>query len=107
MAFSTRLPLSMQRSLSILPFEVSPVARYDAEATTEWRLKMWRYLLPEVPKHLWKPKGYALDPTELYMINEGVRRGIGDDIDMAIASGTYHSGPLTLVLGLGIWGVLA
>ena len=104
---ATRLPLAVQRSLSILPIEVDPIAKYDADATTEWRLRMWSYLLPEVPKHLLKPKGYSLDPNELYLVQEGYKRGINTDIEASIVGGSYHSGPLTLVLGLGIWGVAA
>ena len=103
----TRLPLAVQRSLSILPIEVDPLAKFAADSTTEWRLKMWSYLLPEVPKHLLKPKGFSLDPTELYLMTEANRSGFAEDIEVAIASGAYHSGPLSLVLGLGIWGVAA
>ena len=104
---ATRLPLAVQRSLSVLPIEVDPIASYDAQASTEWRLRMWRYLMPEVPKHLWRPKGFSLDPTELYLVTEANRRGLAEDVDVAIASGSYHNGPISLLLGLGVWGAAA
>jgi hypothetical protein len=43
----------------------------------------------------------------MYLIQEGIKRGINEDIEGYIASGVYHSGPLSLSLGLGIWGIAA
>ena len=39
--FVQKMPLMVQRSLSFLPIEINPLARQDAEHSTEWRVKMW------------------------------------------------------------------
>jgi hypothetical protein len=106
--FSQKLPLPVQRSLSIVPgLEIDPVAKYDAVATTEWRLQMWQLLLPEIPRYFWLGKGYMMDPTEFYLMNEAVKRGLAQDIDATMLTGGYHSGPLTLIIHLGVFGVIA
>ncbi len=99
-----RLPLVAQRTLSVLPIQVNPIAERSAEGSTLWRLEMWKELLPEVPKYLLTGKGFGIDPTELAFANANARYGY--TFAGAIASGDYHSGPLSLVIPLGIWGVI-
>jgi hypothetical protein len=107
-AFSDKLPLPVQRSLSIVPgLEIDPVVKYDAMATTEWRLQMWQLLLPQIPRYFWVGKGYLMDPTEYYLTSEAVKRGLAQDIDATMVTGGYHSGPLTLMIHLGVFGVIA
>jgi len=104
---SRHLPFAIQRSLSFLPIDVDPAARTDAESTTDWRLRMWNVLLPEIPKHFWVGKGFAVDSTELYLLQQALLRGMTEDIDVSIAGGSYHSGPLTLIIAFGVFGVIA
>lgn len=104
--FSDRLPLSAQRAVSFLPVKIDPIARMDAEVSTEWRLQMWKKLLPDVPHYLIKGKGYALSPSDLYMIQESVTRGFANTSDIAALAGDYHNGLLSLIIPFGIWGVL-
>lgn len=99
-----RLPFSVQRSLSFLPLPLDPMARYSAEASNEWRLAIWRFMLPEVPKYLWLGKGYAINPAELEMTRTGGFYRTTDDRDVAILAGDYHNGPLSLLIPLGIYG---
>lgn len=107
-AFSTKLPLSVQRSLSVIPMlELSPLAKYDAHVTLEWRVQMWQLLLPEIPTYFWIGKGWSMNPTELYLLMEAAKRGLASGMDLTMASGSYHNGPLTLMLHLGIFGVIA
>ena len=102
------LPLAVQRSLSILPVDVDPVARHDAQGTLDWRLEMWKAVLPEVPKYLWLGKGFTYSGTDYYLTQEAHRRGlIRSSYEDTIISGNYHNGFLTLVIPFGIWGVLA
>ncbi|MBN2505970.1 MAG: hypothetical protein JXQ71_04680 [Verrucomicrobia bacterium] len=101
------LPLSVQRSLSILPVEVNPAARADAVASSQWRLDMWKLLWLEVPKHLIKGKGYAMNPTDLYLTQEATRRGFAKSYENSMVAGDYHSGPLSLLIPFGIFGTLA
>jgi O-antigen ligase len=105
--FVQKLPLSIQRSLSFLPLPVSAVARADAQGSTEWRLEMWRVLTPEISKYFWLGKGFSISPTDQYLAQESVRRGLTRDYEMMILAGDYHSGPLSLLIPFGIWGVLA
>jgi O-antigen ligase len=105
--FAKYLPVSMQRSLSFLPLDIDAAARLDAKGSLEWRLQMWSILLDEVPRYLWIGKGYAINPTDLYFATESIRRGMGKDYEGALVSGDYHSGPLSVVIPFGIFGVLA
>lgn len=102
-----RLPLSVQRSISILPIEVNPAARHDAMASTQWRLDMWALLWREVPRYLVIGKGYAMNPTDLYLTQEATRRGFAKNYENALVAGDYHSGPLSLLIPFGVFGTLA
>lgn len=105
--FVQKLPLSVQRSLSILPLPVSAVARFDAEQSTEWRLQMWRVLAPEIPKYFWLGKGFTASATDYYLAQESVKRNLSRDYEAMILSGDYHNGPLSLLIPFGIWGLVA
>jgi O-antigen ligase len=104
---SDRLPLSMQRSLSILPIDVNPMAEADALGTIEWRLLMWKAVLPDLPKYLWLGKGYGIDPTALYLAQEASLRGYAPTYAATIISGDYHNGPLSVYVPFGTPGVIA
>ena len=105
MPFVRHFPLSVQRTLSFLPVEVDPIAQASADASTEWRLDMWRELLPEVPKYLFLGKGYAVDPNDMFMVWQSELRGFGKAAEFARLNGDYHSGPFSLIIPFGIFGV--
>lgn len=105
--FATKLPMAAQRALAFLPIEINPIARADAIASTEWRLRMWQVLSPEVPKHFWFGKGSSINPSDLYLASEAVRRGQAEDFESSLVSGDYHSAVLTVMIHFGIWGLLA
>ena len=105
--FANKLPLSVQRSICFLPFvEVDPIAAQDAEFSTQWRWEMWQAIWPEVPQHLLLGKGYSIDGQQLEMLVSGMNRGLNPAAG-AILSGDYHSGPFSVILPLGIFGVVA
>jgi hypothetical protein len=104
--FANKLPLPIQRTLSFLPISVNPIAQYDAQTSTEWRLQIWRQVVPEIPKYLWLGKGLAISAGDLEMATELQGRGAGTSMDIAILAGDYHSGPLSVIIPLGIWGVI-
>ena len=59
--FSDRLPLSVQRSISFLPVQLSPVAREDAFQSLDWRIDVWRLVLAQdVPKYFSSGKATTL-----------------------------------------------
>lgn len=104
--FSERLPLSAQRAISFLPVKIDPAARYDAQGSWEWRINMWETLVGEIPKYFWIGKGYAIDPMDLMLTDEAVRRGQAESYETALVAGDYHSGPLSVLLPFGIFGTL-
>ncbi len=101
---SDHLPWVVQRTLSFLPGKWNPIVKDDAGSSVEWRLDMWRAVLPQVPKHLIVGKGYVFDPGEMYfsVINAGHE---GQYAASALA-GDYHSGPLSVILPFGLGGVI-
>ncbi len=105
--FAERMPMSVQRSLSFLPVKVDPIARLDAQGTMDMRLDMWRVTLPEVPKYLFRGKGFNFSSTDLMLTKTAMRRGLYDIYEATIISGDYHNGILTLIIPLGIYGFVA
>jgi hypothetical protein len=106
--FANRLPLSIQRSLTILPWiKLDEAARMNARSSLEWRLEVWKLLLPQVPQYLWLGKGYAIDPTDLYFAEESARRGLSKGFEGPGIAGDYHNGPLSLLIPFGIFGAVA
>jgi O-antigen ligase len=104
---SSRLPLSVQRCLTILPYEVHPAVRANAKGSSEWRWKMWQVVFPEIPKYFWLGKGYTTSASDHYLAFESARRGLAHDYEGSLVAGDYHNGPLSLIIPFGIWGVLA
>lgn len=107
LAFSEHLPLAAQRSISFLPVKVDPMARVDARASLDWRFEMWSVLWDQVPQYLWRGKGYAINPTDMYFANEALARGFARNYEAAIIATDYHSGPFSVLIPFGIFGVIA
>lgn len=106
--FANRLPLPVQRCLTILPLNLDAAAVENARGSMDWRLDMWRAVLPDVPKYFWMGKGYAVDPKDLYFSQLQISRRVYDaHYEGSMVAGDYHNGPLTLIIPFGIWGVLA
>ncbi|MBX3745272.1 MAG: O-antigen ligase family protein [Verrucomicrobiae bacterium] len=103
------LPLAVQRSLSVIPFvNVDPVALRDAQGTLDWRLEMWKTVLPEVPRYLLVGKGFAYSGTDYYLTEQAFIRGlVQKSYEGALISGNYHNGFLTVIIPFGIWGLIA
>jgi len=103
------LPFTFQRALAFLPLNISPEARLNADASTEWRLEIWQALLPQVPKYLLLGKGYAFS-AETFNESMGRDAMFQKTIDAAenplALAGDFHSGPLSVVLSFGVWGVI-
>jgi O-antigen ligase/polysaccharide polymerase Wzy-like membrane protein len=100
-----KLPIMAQRTLSFIPaVPVDPIAKESAQTSTEWRVEMWKAVLPQVPRYLLKGKGYAFDPNDLYMAQQSVNHGYGVQAAGAIVAGDYHNGPLSVLIPFGIFG---
>lgn len=106
-AFSTKLPLSVQRSLSFLPIKIDLAAELAAEGSLQWRFEMWRKVAKDIPTYFFKGKGYVIDPNDLFLSSDAARRGEGMASEWAVVSGDYHNGPLSVLIPFGVWGALA
>ncbi len=106
--FVDKMPLPVQRCVAFIPgVPVDAVAKANAETSTQWRLEMWRVLLPEIPKYLIVGKGYALNPVDLYLAGQAQLRGLAKDYEVSLVAGAYHSGPLSVIIPFGIFGAIA
>ncbi len=107
-AFVDRMPLAVQRAFSFLPLDrLDPSARMDALGTLDWRLSMWKILVPEIPKYLIVGKGYGFSGTDYYLTQEAMRHGMYSSYEDTLVSGNYHNGILTLLIPFGIFGFTA
>jgi hypothetical protein len=108
---ASKLPFSFQRCMAFLPLDLDPQAKEAAQGSWDWRVNMWKALLPQVPQHLLLGKGFAISPEEF---NEMMGRtafaaaaGQIDPSQSALAlSYDYHNGPLSVIIPFGIWGVI-
>lgn len=107
---ASHLPQTFQRALAFLPLDISGEARANADASTDWRLEMWKALMPEVPKYVALGKGYAFSAAtfdESMGPNAMFHMTIDASQDPLALASDFHSGPLSIILPFGIWGVLA
>ena len=105
---ASHLPFSAQRALSFLPLPIDTAVRQDAEGSSNWRFDLWQVLLPQVPQHLLLGKGYAITRMDIDLLagsDAAIHATLEEDQYMAL-SGTYHSGPFSVVMTFGIWGVI-
>jgi len=108
--FASKLPFTVQRALAFLPLPIDAVARRSAEESSDWRLRMWKAVLPQVPQHLLLGKGLAMSQEDFGLAAEHVltdARALTEDQWGAALAGDYHNGPLSVVIPFGIWGVIA
>lgn len=106
--FANKLPYQAQRALAFLPLKIDPMVRANAEGSRDWRIDMWKALLPEVPKYLWLGKGYVITQEDYeFMGRDSGFRAIDPSQQGLALAQDYHSGPLSVILPLGIWGCIA
>jgi len=106
--FSNHLPRTFQRALSFLPLNIDPMVRAEAEGSLDWRIEMWKAVLPQVPQHLLLGKGYAITQEDWEFMGRDEAFHAIDPAEQSLAlSGDYHNGPLSVILPFGIWGTIA
>lgn len=102
--YSMDLPNSVQRAISWLPgIEISNIARGDAFQTVEWRLRLWRVALRDLPEYWLIGKGFSYNTLEAIA---AFQAGLRDDLQWALVVGAYHNGWLSMLLGTGIIGTI-
>jgi hypothetical protein len=106
---ANRLPFTFQRVLSFVPMiDIDEGVRIEAQDSLDWRIKMWKALLPRVPQYLLLGKGYAISQEDWQLMGTDTAFQSIDPAEQGLAlAGDYHSGPLSVILPFGIWGVIA
>jgi hypothetical protein len=107
------LPPNVQRTLTFLPGTWEQRYKIDAEGSTEWRVEIWREVLltDRWIQNKWIGDGLGFSAAELAaQMNTrlGTRAGIsGFDAhrESVLASGDYHSGPVSSVRVVGYIGL--
>ncbi len=101
--FAEHFPMSIQRSLSVVPFaKISTEARMNAWGTIDWRMQVWKGGLAKIPDYWLVGEGLAFDP-DLYPTRLIFST---DHAAQAIVTKSYHNGPLSLLLVLGAPGLI-
>ncbi len=104
--FANKMPDPIQRTLSFLPVNVSPQIRLEAEASTLWRVNMWKRVIPDIPRYFWLGKGCEANTLEFATTANFQSRNMGSGVDAQIMSGDYHNGPLSVLIPFGVWGMI-
>jgi hypothetical protein len=104
------LPLSAQRALSFLPGHWDSFAAAEAEASTEWRVYMWKVMLAEDKyiQNKWLGDGFGFAQHEFEVMLAHQLVGDNGDQEYYLIIGGVHSGPLSTIryvgyVGLGIF----
>lgn len=108
-----KLPFGAQRILSVLPVNVRPGAREDADRSSDWRFEMWRLALTtdRYISNKWLGDGFAFRADELAAMQEGAfgtartsSKNQGQDLMMA--KGSYHGFHVEAIRMTGAFGLL-
>jgi hypothetical protein len=109
---ANKLPFTFQRTLAFLPLDLDADARGSAEDSTNWRLNMWKALLPQIPPHLFLGKGLAFSAEDFdemmtgnVLLDNTAARVDASQGSLAL-SNDFHNGMLSVIIPFGIWGVL-
>jgi hypothetical protein len=96
------MPLAIQRALSWLPFaDISYVAERSAQGTIQWRFEVWHRLVSDyLPEYWLIGRGFGFATQEMLSFRPL------ESVEWAILTHNYHSGPLTLLVDLGIFGLV-
>lgn len=96
------LPASVQRTFSILPgIDIPFHIRYEAMMSTLTRVQVWEMAWNEIPRYFWIGKGFTVNPADL--MSPTVR---ANWVLSAFLGHNYHSGPISLLLDTGVFGLL-
>lgn len=96
------LPLAVQRTLTILPGDWSPLATEDAEGSSRWRFDLWRTIMKEkVIKDWWFGEGIGMQAKDLQTFGHA-----GQFTEDTLLTGAFHNGPLTTIRCVGIVGLV-
>ena len=99
------LPEAVQRAISWIPgVNVSADAGRSASDSVAWRIAVWVLALQEVPKYLWIGRGLAYSNVDLTAARSASL--MSGEVNWAIVQGYFHNGWLSLLILLGVAGLL-
>jgi len=105
------LPPNIQRSLSFLPGSWEDRYKEDANASTDWRVEMWKeaLLTDTYIRNKYLGDGLGIQRSDfLHMKAIGESRIITDEMsqERAMLAGDFHSGPVTTIKVIGYVGLI-
>jgi O-antigen ligase len=102
---SPYLPPGAQRAIAWVPgTDIPEFVKRDASSTVEWRLQLWEEGMKKLPEYWLIGKGYAFSEKEAVAVS-GANKAT-DQLSWAIVTSSYHNGPISLLLGLGVFGLI-
>lgn len=108
-----QMPFAIQRAFSMLPLaDWDPAAKADADASTEWRMDMWKdaWETPGIMRDKLLGDGFGFRLEEMAAIQESLlNQGMGfagrSQYEAHLIMGSYHSGPLNTIKRVGFIGL--
>lgn len=100
--FVPNLPGGVQRALSFVPwYDIPYQIELEAEVSLTWRFEIWNMAWREIPDYLIIGKGFAFPRHVLdtYSVRYDTQLH-------AFYAHNYHSGPISLLLDLGVGGLV-
>jgi hypothetical protein len=103
-----RYPLAVQRSLSFLPGEWDPMAKVEAQMSSEWRFYMWRQMLftNRYIENKWLGDGFGFSGRQMQLMASVRGAGQGGLQETYLIVGQVHSGPISAIRYVGYIGCL-
>jgi hypothetical protein len=102
------LPFPAQRALSFLPGKWEYIAKAEAEASTEWRVTMWKAML-EGDRYIhnkWLGDGFGFTHREFEIMDANRGGSTADQQENLMISGGVHSGPVSTIKYVGYVGLV-
>lgn len=109
-----QFPRTMQRALSWLPGDWSEEVLGDTENSSRWRFEMWRWAWNDeriLRDRVWG-QGFGLSLDDMNLIAESMLAGQsgatylgGSDRENFMITGSFHSGPLSAIKYIGLFGL--
>lgn len=103
--FGRLLPLSVQRGLSWVPFsDITWDAELSATRTIQWRFMVWARAMEMLPDCWLVGRGFTFNQSHLLWLP--LSATLHRNVEWALITHNYHSGPISLLIDLGLPGLL-
>ena len=103
--FSTDLPDSIQRALTLLPnLEVSPQVAMDARGTLDGRSDIFKIGTDMIPDHYIIGRGFGMTQESIDILSRGMVQG--EEEKYYSGMGVFYNGTLGLLVNTGIIGAI-